>query len=198
MRRFTRLPAPECLKNNASAWGKEWEARRRSNPNANFHWHQLNGQVVNQLILPVLKAQTQDHCSFCDNYPVSPPSIETIEHFRPKSQFPLEAYTWTNLYFCCTYCQQKGTAFDDSLLQPDAIEYDFLRYFRWDFTTGLIEVNPKASPEDKRRAAVTIKVYRLNEGHPSFRKRALRQRAKMPDELLDDFPYRDYVAGLGS
>ena len=150
---------------------------------------------VNQKLLPLLKAQTQDHCSFCDNYPVSPPSIDTIEHFRPKAHFPRDAYRGSNLYFCCMWCQQKSDDFDEAALQPDAPNYDFDRYFRWDYTLGTIEVNEQASPEDQRRANVTIKLYKLNDGHPSLRKRELRKRAKDARGLLDDFAYRDYVGG---
>jgi hypothetical protein len=80
-------------------------------------------------------------------------------------------------------------------LQPDAPNYDFDRYFRWDYTLGTIEVNEQASPEDQRRANVTIKLYKLNDGHPSLRKRELRKRAKDARGLLDDFAYRDYVGG---
>lgn len=142
----------------------------------------------------MLKAQTQDHCSFCDNFPVSPPSLDTIEHFRPKSLYPREAYEWGNLYFCCTHCQLKTIPFQETALRPDRIDYEFDRYFRWDYTLGTIEVNEQATPEDQERASYTIQLYRLNEGHPSLRKRELRRRSLGADDLLDDFAYRDYIA----
>jgi hypothetical protein len=62
-------------------------------------WHEIDGAKVNQKLLPLLKNQTQDHCSFCDAFPVDPPSIPTIEHFRPKTAFPREAFKWENLYY---------------------------------------------------------------------------------------------------
>ena len=193
MRKFQRVPAPEFLAARWEAWGTDWEQRHAADPGARFNWHQVDGEPVNQRLLPFLKTQTQDHCSFCDNFPVSPPSIDTIEHFRSKSRYPREAYLWANLYFCCMYCQQKGAQFDEAALQPDALEYEFDRYFRWDHTLGTIEVNDRAAPEDQQRAQVTIRLYRLNEGHPSFRKRELRRRAQGKTDPLDDFAYRDYV-----
>ena len=193
MRKFIRLEEPDFLAAHWENWGREWDRRHRENPGAAFHWHQIDHMPVNQKLLPLLKKQTQDHCSFCDNFPVSPPSIDTIEHFRPKAHYPLDAYRWGNLYFCCNYCQQKSDDFDDAALQPDAAEYEFDRYFRWDYTLGTIEVNEQASAEDQGRVLATIKLYRLNEGHPSLRKRELRKRAQGQADPLDDFAYRDFI-----
>ena len=197
MRKFQRAAEPEVLAENWVAWGEEWERRHAENSRAQFHWHVVNGKTVNEIILPSLKGQTQDHCSFCDNFPVSPPSIDTIEHFRPKSQYPREAYHWPNLYYCCAYCQQKGVRFDERALQPDALDYEFDRYFRWDFTTGEIKPKDTASPEDQVRAQATIDLYSLNIEHPTFRKRELRKRSQGRADPLDDFAYRGFVEGTG-
>lgn len=191
MRRFTRGPEPEFLARDCEEWGLAWEKRLAAG--GRFHWHRFEGPPVNQRLLPLLKQQTQDHCSFCDNYPVSPPSVDTIEHFRPKSRYPREAYRWNNLYFACMYCQAKGDAFDEAALRPDAADYSFDRYFRWDYTLGRIEVNDRASAADQHRARVTIALYRLNTGHPTLRRRELKRRAAAGDEPLDDFAYRDYL-----
>jgi uncharacterized protein (TIGR02646 family) len=193
MRKFQRGAEPDFLVARWEEWGREWEERHAANPKVQFKWHQVEGEPVNHKLLPLLKAQTQDHCSFCDNFPVSPPSIDTIEHFRPKAPYPREAYRWTNLYFCCMHCQGKRDEFDEAALQPDAIDYEFDRYFRWDYTQGTIKVNERASPEDQHRARATIQLYRLNQGHPQLRKRELRRRAQGRHDPLDEFAYRDYV-----
>ncbi|MGA2659882.1 MAG: hypothetical protein ABSH34_20455 [Verrucomicrobiota bacterium] len=193
MRKFKRAPAPEFLLGKWELWGKEWEQRRAESSTACFHWHRVEGESVNRKLLPVLKAQVQDHCSFCDNYPICPPSYDTVEHFRPKTLFPREAYRWENLYYCCDCCQGKGDEFDEVLLQPDAEDYAFDRFFRWDYTRGTLEANELASAEDQHRARVTLKLYRLNAGHPSLRRWELRRRSLMPGEPLDDFAYRDFV-----
>lgn len=193
MRKFKRLEAPDFLAANSEAWGQAWKNRREANESAIFHWHVLDGEPVNQKLLPVLKAQVQKHCSFCDAFPVNPPSIDTIEHFKPKTRFPLEAYEWENLYYCCCFCQGKRDEFDDSLLRPDSDEFDFDRFFRWDFCTGEILVNDSAGPEYQKRAGTTIRIYRLNEEHPSLRRRELFRRSRAKDQPLDDFAYRHYV-----
>lgn len=195
MRKFNRLPCPEFLENRWVKWGQDWKDRRLKNPSAQFHWHQLDGQPVNQLLLPNLKKQTQDHCSFCDQFPVSPPSLETIEHFRPKTEFPLEAYRWENLYFCCDFCQSKGANFDEKLLRPDSPEYFFERYFYWDYTEGTLEINKQACKEDQDRASVTVLLYKLNVEHPKLRRLELRKRSRASDMPLDEFAYRDFIEG---
>lgn len=193
MRKFKRGPAPALLLGKWESWGAQWEQRRAAIPGAGFHWHEVEGEPVNHKLLPALKAQVQDHCSFCDNYPICPPSLDTVEHFRPKTLFPREAYRWENLYYCCCHCQGKGDDFDEALLRPDAEDYSFDRFFRWDYTNGTLEVNERASAEDQNRARVTRSLYRLNVGHPSLRRRELRRRSLMPNEPLDDFAYRDFV-----
>ena len=193
MRKFQRVNQPDFLVDRWEAWGADWERRRLENPGAGFSWRQFNGTPVNQLLLPPLKGQTQDHCFFCDSFPVSPPSIDTIEHFRPKSSFPRDAYRWDNLYFCCMYCQQKFDDYDEALLRPDADDYNFDQYFRWDFTQGTIEINEHAPMENQRRADVTIRLYRLNEGHPTLHKLEMRRRKQGQDDPLDEFAYRHYV-----
>jgi len=195
MRKFQRAEEPDYLAANWEAWGIDWEKRKAAG--APFYWLQVAGEPVNQKLLPVLKQQTQDHCSFCDNYPVSPPSIDTIEHFRPKARFPREAYRWTNLYFCCNWCQRKNDEFDEAALQPDFDDYQFDQYFRWDYTRGTIEANERSRPEDQHRARVTIALYRLNDGHPSLRKQWLKRHSKLKDEPVDEFPYRSYLESSG-
>jgi uncharacterized protein (TIGR02646 family) len=195
MRAFKRGTTPGILETNWETWGQAWEERKNHNPAACFHWHQHENTPVNQLLLPPLKEQTQAHCSFCDIFPVSPPGQETIEHFKPKQTFPRFAYKWDNLYYCCSFCQgKKLEKFDGNLLSPDTINYEFDRYFRWDFTNGYLLVNEQASLEDKKRASITIEIYGLNEGHPFLRMRELRRRVKDQQDSLDNFAYRNFLS----
>ena len=91
------------------------------------------------------------------------------------------------------HCQQKGDDFDAALLKPDIDDYDFDQYFRWDFTTGEMKIKDTASPQERHRADRTIMLYRLNEGHPRFRKMAMHRRSKDLDSPINDFPYRHYI-----
>lgn len=195
MKKFQRLPEPSFLSDKWEAWGLEWEQRRAEQSNATFNWHQVEREPLNQKLQPLLKQQTQDHCSFCDAFPVTPPSDDTIEHFRPKAHFPCDAYRWANLYYCCRFCQKKDGNFCEDVLKPDAADYAFDEFFRWDFTTGTIEVNEQKSPENQARAKFTIQYFRLNEEHPKYRQFALRVYERCKDFSIDDFAYRDFIAG---
>ena len=193
MRGFRRLPSPVFLLKNYQVWGEEWDRRHSENPRAQFNWRQIDGKKVNHLLLIPLKEQTSAHCSFCDCYPVSPPGTDTIEHFKPKSAFPLEAYRWENLYFCCNHCQKKGDAYDELLLRPDAEDFRFEDYFQWEYSTGELKPNPESSPENQKRAEVTIELYLLNERHPELRKLEFRKYMKSGGDC-NEWSYSQYLS----
>ncbi len=193
MRKFSRGHCPEVLSVDQAVWTERWLARRAEDFGAKFSWPQRDGMALNQHLLPGLKAQTGDHCSYCDGYPVSPPGTETIDHFRPKISHPAEAFLWSNLYFACNHCQTRREQYDEQLLRPDSVDFEFDRYFRWDFTTGEILVNQRADVADQARAEITIQLFRLNTGHPGLRRRESTRRAAMQAEPLDDFAYRGFV-----
>lgn len=202
MMKIERLPAPDFLTERYEKWGLQYQKRRNENSNAIFFWTQYKRKRINLLLLPVLMEMTSvtgktenAHCSFCDGFPVEPVSANSIEHFKPKTLFPLLAYHWENLYYCCSKCQEsKLEKFDNKLLQPDVLEYSFDYYFQYDTKTGNIIPNPERSNNDYydfQRAEKTIEFYGLNEyGRPNARKRTIRQYQDANNPILDEFPYR--------
>lgn len=197
MRKFQRVLEPEVLQQHGKKWTTQWIQLCERNPNANFSWYQVDGRSAREHILPTLAEQTQLHCSFCDAFPVGGVSNETIEHFRPKSQFPEFAYRWSNLYYCCNACQSaKGERWDDLLLNPDEEQYSFARYFEFDFTTGEIKPNAVANDTDQRRAQTTINHYNLNsEDRQRNRKLELRKMRRSTDSENEHhlWAYRDFL-----
>ena len=153
---------------------------------------------MREWILPHLREMNQYHCSFYDSFPIDASSNEPIEHFRPKSrpEFADQAYTWSNLYYCCELCQSsKKESWDEQLLRPDDDAYSFSNFFIYDYTTGQISPNPKASVEDQNRAAVTINLYGLDTQSRRLRRKLVLKQwgdAKQPTE--EDFAYRDYIS----
>ena len=124
---------------------------------------------MNHLLLPTLREQTQNHCSYCDFHPPRR-NDKTIDHFKPKGKAPYYhlAYHWENLYFCCGHCQMcRGEQYNDLLLRPDEAGFQFGVFFIYNYKTGEIEVNPSLPDELEQRAKQTIKLFGLNEeGHP--------------------------------
>ncbi|MGB0932044.1 MAG: hypothetical protein ACPGVB_14765 [Chitinophagales bacterium] len=165
------------------------------NPKFKFQWKQIEGKRVNHKLLPDLKEMTTNHCSFCDGSPMGAMIKETIEHFRPKSKYPLLAYQWENLFLACHFCQEKGDTFDEKLLKPDDVAYEFNRYFIFNFRTYEIEVRQDSgiSEEDKERAKITLEIYKLNYTDRSkARQRTFKQyyNTLEANRDVDDFSYR--------
>lgn len=189
MERIIRTEAPDWLNENWREWGKQWKKRRIENKQASFHWHRRGDELRDKLC-----EMTQEHCSFCDAYSL-PGDIEpTIEHFKPKSKFPLEAYKWQNLFISCRYCQGKNDRFDERLLKPDEIDYEFDKYFDIDFFKGILKPNEDASEKDQERAKITIEYYGLNKNSkPQRRKKWLKHFKNSKDWPIDEAPYRFYI-----
>ncbi|MDD5272549.1 MAG: TIGR02646 family protein, partial [Methylovulum sp.] len=159
MRKLDRPESPDCLASHAEQWTQEYLAARAKNPKQPFRWRKPE---CYQAIRESLRAMTQGHCAFCDAV-LGISSRETVEHFRPKSQFPDLAYDWWNLFPCCDLCQaQKLEKFAEELLKPDADDFAFSRYFIANCKTGELEPSPQAEPACRQRAAITIDLYGLN------------------------------------
>lgn len=172
-----RPPCPDWLAEHCEEWGAVCVARLSQDPGYRFAWKQWQGQRVNQRLLPLLREMTEEHCAYCDWFPMDTGTDPTIVHFRPKAWFPSEVYVWENLYLACRHCQEKDDAgFDESLLRPDAIGYQYERFFIYNHADGTLAPNPAAAPDDQRRARVTIDLLRLNSrGRPAARRRELQK-----------------------
>lgn len=195
MRRFERAIPPAAWTMNEAKWNQQWVALLKTNASATFSWYSHAGETARNIALPHLREQTGEHCSFCDGFPVDSVSMDTIEHFCPKSAFPHLAYTWDNLYYCCDRCQShKGEKWDDGLIAPDAQDYSFWRYFEFDFTTGAIRPSTTASEPEKHRAEITISMYGLDtDKRRRFRRLELKKWSSSAERHLDDFAYRNYL-----
>jgi uncharacterized protein (TIGR02646 family) len=188
--KIVRAESPQWLDENWEKWGKQWEAKRNNPKLGNdFQWVQYKGQKVNQMLLSFLIAMTKHHCSYCDKRPIG---VETIDHFKPKADFPLEAYKWDNLFIACYDCQvSRWEKYQDMLLKPDEIDYEFDKYFFYDFELG--ELKPKGAEDsiEYLRADFTIKTFRLNErGLPEARKIISDNLTVFQNQDIDKLPYR--------
>lgn len=193
MIKVERTDSPECLVENYKNWGKELKANWRANSNYSFHWHSVYDEIAEALC-----SMTANHCSFCDIQPLKQ-SGATIEHFRPKKKFPLLAYVWVNLFYCCANCQKKRDEFDEDCkpLKPDQLNYTFSYYFRIEETVEEVFIRPNLdlSGAEQKRAEETIRLYGLNKfARPEARKIVLedyRQDIKLGKiKDINDYSYR--------
>lgn len=168
MRKFTRKPCPNVLlepfsKNNTkSRWIIYGERYAKQANRTYYNYPQINREKLNHLIFPTLIAQNDNHCSYCDGFPLMS-ADETIDHFKPKSKFPLEVCSWENLYIACAHCQKvKGDKFDILLIRPDELSYDFYAYYFYDFTEHEIRILPNLSIDKLERAEKTGEILDFN------------------------------------
>jgi len=122
---------------------------------------------------------------------------KSIEHHKPKSRFPDEAYSWGNLFYCCSLCQsRKREIWHARLLKPDEADYAFSRYFQWNFRKNRIEPSDSASPADRKAAQLTICLYNLNAPeHCHCRRRARKGwlKSEKTAEDLEDADHPFYI-----
>ena len=191
-----RPECPDWLASHWVDWGEEYSRKLSENRTYRFAWRRYEGQKVSHRLLPRLREMTAGHCAYCDWFPTDVGTDPTIDHFRPKAKFPKEVYHWPNLYLCCRTCQDKDDKdFSEDLLRPDAPDYQFERYFVYNYRDGSLSPNPAASEYDQARALRTIRHLRLNKGaRCTSRKRELGLfRRLAPEdqvEFLGERPYR--------
>lgn len=189
-----RVDSPEWLLENWEQWGKDYEESK--------NWSWRVGEKKYKEMTSLLKQCSKYHCSYCDSYPMGKRNIkDTIDHFRPKTKFPLIAYQWENLFISCHYCQEKGNKFDELLLKSDDPNYSFDDYFEFDKKSGKIIPNNNSSVQSQQRANITIDLFKLN-GKPEdigtddditlHRKEIYLKHKNDPDLFnnVDTLPYR--------
>ncbi len=174
MEKIKRSEGPRWLLQNARQWGRDWrDTCREKGTEARFEWRQDGGHTREDLD-EILLSMTQYHCAYCDGYPMQRRIPMTIDHFRPKKEYPLLAYQWPNLFPCCGNCQKRNY-FDKKLLKPDQDSYNFDDYFEIDWVSG--KLNPIEPDEDDPaaqaravRAELFIRSFKLNHfGRPKDR-----------------------------
>ena len=193
MRKFTRATTPKILEDNWEQWGNEFAEKRNLDSVYKFNWKTITGSSVNHIILPTLKNQTDNHCSFCDKYPLDR-GDNTIDHFKPKHN-PLYytlVYNWFNLYLACDACQgAKGIKYNDELLRPDDFTYSFNEYFDYNFTTHEILPNPNQSDSNINKASTTIETFDLNyDGLKTARRHAFEKYNGDDNPVISDYNFR--------
>ena len=110
MKKIKRIKTPACLTKQYKNTNKtvqqdrteKW-LRKVNKNKPNWNWYELD-----KCLKPLLLEMTQKHCAFCDKK-FREDDIVPIEHFKPKIEYPENAFEWTNLYPICPKCNlRKG------------------------------------------------------------------------------------------
>ncbi len=109
----------------------------------------------------------------------------TVDHFKPKSQFPKLTYEWSNWVFCCDRCNsRKADQWPSSgLVDPCApcIPERLKLYFDYSARTGEIVPKGGLAEPDRIKAQNTISSLGLN--NRDLRKSRQRWIARFQDAL---------------
>jgi len=169
------IPSLEKLHNNWQKWGEElqeYQAYVKAKKEGKDTTQMKQGQTfswregIRPDLLQELEDQIDEHCSFCDGYPLGTESLEPIEHYYPKADFPCLAYTWGNLFYICDKCNSEAnkTTFEFTL-KPDQVDYQFDTYFYFDASTGRLEVLENLEieqPDLYQKATKFLERYGIN------------------------------------
>ena len=86
-----------------------------------------------------------------------------VEHYRPKSTYPLHAFVWENLLWICSVCNlAKGDKFDEQCRPVDPTCEDVWEYFFIDEFGNFCAVWSDRTNSLDARAVETIKLYELD------------------------------------
>ena len=201
-----REAPPEILTRLGARWTAKFISRRANKPGSPFYWPAIPAaertsrlERLNHRLIEILKRQTLNCCSFCGRRPVE---SKSIEHHKPKSRYPEDAYAWTNLFYCCSLCQgRKRETWHAHLLKPDDPDYTFARYFQWNFLTGHLEPSDSANREDRKAAQLTICLYNLNNSELRLCRRRARNawlKCDQSPEDLEDSDHPNYITASDS
>jgi uncharacterized protein (TIGR02646 family) len=113
-----------------------------------------------RLLKPHLHALAHGKCVYCESALDVTSALE-IDHYHPKSVYPNDILTWTNLLPACSKCNGAKGEEDHggSLLKPD--DEDPEPFFWVHPDTGKLEPHPSLDAAGIRRAEETIRICDL-------------------------------------
>ena len=197
MRKLTRPNAPYFLTEKLQIeLGERYQKNREKNKGHQFnYWHteKIGESTLYKEIRNKLIEISDEHCFYCDGYPPLGDD-DTIDHFKPKSKaefYDLVCH-WENLYLACGHCQKaKGSQYDELILRPDEIDYEFDKFFKYDPDSDEILVNIGADELSQKRAEKTKEVFDFNHvGLKKLRSFFRKMYLQNPEIDVTDFGYR--------
>ena len=118
MHKVKRNEAPEGL----TEFSKEFQKRYNKEININSEWTTFGSNKLKKAIVDNLEKMYAGKCAYCES-DIKSNSFANIEHFRPKSKFPLLCYEYDNMHYVCSACNTyKRDKFDEKMIDPSIDE----------------------------------------------------------------------------
>lgn len=141
MIKVVRKDKPAILMKHEKKWIKNINTALVAHNNHNLE--NAIGKYKHEDIRKQLKLMFHGRCAYCESK-ISHIAYPHIEHYRPKSKYPLLAVKWTNLLLSCERCnssENKGDKFPTTkLLNPCVDEPNQHFIFEYDKNTELANI----------------------------------------------------------
>ncbi len=92
---------------------------------------------------------------------------KTVEHFKPKSKYPHEAYNWENYRLVCLLLNGRKSDFED-VLDPFTLQEG---WFVIDFSSLMIFPGDHLSTEEAEKVTKTVERLKLNKDEDCIKER---------------------------
>jgi len=164
-------PEPAEFRTKVARRGAAWLSKEQPAPPVKSslwknHEHWRDG-------LDLLAEAYENVCAYSARFIDPMTGARTVDHVQPKSLYPFEAYSWSNLRLACLKMNRRKDDFED-VIDPCTLTQDI---FTLNFLTFEISIRRDCPPPLLERANATINRLQLNEG-------------KMRQARAND--YRDY------
>lgn len=165
-------PEPAGFKAKVARKGAAWLSKNQPAPpvKSSFwknHEHWRDG-------LDLLAETYENVCAYSARFIDPLTGARTVDHVRPKSLYPYEAYSWSNFRLACLKMNRRKDNFED-VIDPCTLAQDI---FTLNFLTFEVSIRSDCPPSLLEKAHATIGHLQLNEG-------------KMCQARAND--YRDYT-----
>lgn len=203
MNKLIRNLAPNCLtrvvagKQNWYKKGKAWFDRYDGTNGNTFSWGTTAGVPNNHSIIVELQKMSEKHCFYCGakeiDFNLHKPEVD---HFCPKTNRPMRAYYYPNLFLSCGSCNIiKGVKYHRKyLLKFDEVTYDFDNYYLIDWINASIIVRPDISQDLQLKARYTLFVLGINKTErKKSRDRELKSFDNSTNTNINDFSYPFFI-----
>jgi uncharacterized protein (TIGR02646 family) len=141
MRKVKRLEKPEILQKHEKKWVKKIQiALKGSKKNLELATNKYKHEEIKKQLQNMFLGK----CAYCESKYIHV-GFGDIEHFRPRSKFPLLAVKWTNLLLSCGRCNSSGVKGDKfpriKLINPCIDNPDEHFLFSYDEYIGIANVS---------------------------------------------------------
>lgn len=102
-------------------------------------------------VIGQLKADQYEKCYLCERIQITD---FQVEHHKSRNNFPALKYEWSNLFWCCSYCNAKKSSSFDNLLNPVEDNIEDLIQQSFDFPNATAIFSKTGAPSEQVDATI--------------------------------------------